>query len=167
MEQFDLDLTAWAPRIFRIKGATGRAYRVEEFLPNRLMLDFSRELGEMGSITRDEIIENPQRLKDTVTRVQQIVLVILNYTDPAITAEDVEADFPREAGMHFLSFLFRAWSSAQQNSPPTPALAAAAAPARAETPSSRPSSARGRKPVSLAQSTGSKSSSTSRNAPKG
>lgn len=123
MDNVDFDLMPWAPRSFKIRGATGEVYRVEEWLPLRVMLRISQltalHVDKLREIENDDLFDEAglsdatdklEEVGNIYAAIQRIVLVVLRHQYKDLDLETVKADFPREGSLQFLDFLFeRFW----------------------------------------------------------
>lgn len=101
----DLDLTPWAPRRFKVKGASGRMLTCEEWMPVDIFLRHMQRFAELKNLTSDDFFEKPELYTDTLGEVQQLALTVLKHSEPSLTIEDIREEMPGEAVMTFLAFL--------------------------------------------------------------
>jgi hypothetical protein len=109
-----LDLRPFVKKHFKITGATGREYQIDDWLPVALANDIEKLFGRLKDISREEIAADPGVYDRSLDDGLDIALMIMRRSYADLTIEELREDMPHEAVFSVLTFLFAGWVKRQR-----------------------------------------------------
>lgn len=135
----DLSIPAGASETVRVKGASGRVFEIELWIPLAAVIKYAMEYDRMSKDAMKDGAPNTDILLTAFQSGYEIASTFLAKDYPDLTLADIQTEFPNESILRLVGFLFRRYMSGlapEQPSPPQVAASDSAA-TRKPTPTSK------------------------------